>query len=97
MLERLEEERLDEERLDERTLDRLEDDKLDDDKLDVDERTDDEEATLDFTDDAEEALPPQILPVTSGVSTAPLVFTCTPKDAICPGCRFPFQLKLVAL
>ena len=47
--------------------------------------------------DAEEAgLPPQILPVTAGVSAAPLVFTCMPKDTVCPGWMLPFQLKLVA-
>ena len=47
--------------------------------------------------DAEEAgVLPQILPVTAGVSAAPLVFTCTPKETVCPGWILPFQLRLLA-
>jgi hypothetical protein len=62
------------------------------------EEDDDVEAEV-FTDDEllEDTLPPQTAPVTTGVSTAPLVSNCTPKDATCPGWRLPFQLKLVAL
>jgi hypothetical protein len=40
--------------------------------------------------------PPQMEPVTVGVSTAPLVLTCNPKDTVCPGWTLPFQLKLDA-
>ena len=47
-------------------------------------------------DDQETALP-QIAPVTAGVSTAPLVFTCIPKATVWPGWIAPFQLRLVAL
>lgn len=46
---------------------------------------------------AEDAgVPPQILPVTAGVSAAPLVFTCIPNETVWPGWILPFQLKLVA-
>lgn len=44
-----------------------------------------------------ETVPPQIAPVTAGVSTAPLVFTCIPKLTVWPGWIAPFQLRLVAL
>jgi hypothetical protein len=62
----------------------------------IDDATDEgalDERRLDATDEAA----PQIAPVTTGVSTAPLVFTCTPKDTVFPGCTLPFQLKLEAL
>jgi hypothetical protein len=41
--------------------------------------------------------PPHMLPVTTGVSIAPLPLTCIPKATVCPGCMLPFQLRLVAL
>lgn len=77
---------------------------LDDNTLDDDER-EDEDSTEDCTDDdttlerAEDAaeLVPQIAPVTTGVSTAPLVATCNPNDTVCPGEIPPFQPRLVAL
>ena len=47
--------------------------------------------------DAEDVLPPQILPVTAGVSAAPLVFSCIPNETVCPGWMLPFQLKFVAV
>ena len=72
----------DEERIDDDEEERMEDTTLDD-RLDI--------------DDADEPPLPQIAPVTTGVSTAPLVLTCTPKDATCPGCKLPFQLRLDAL
>lgn len=84
---------LDERMLDESKLD--EDERIDEDE----ERTDDgsgDEITLERTEDATELGAPQIAPVTTGVSTAPLVVTCIPKDAVCPGCTVPFQLRLVA-
>ena len=65
-----------------------------------DERTDDgtlDETILDDTDEADEPAGLQIAPVTIGVSTAPLVLTCNPKDTVCPGCTVPFQLILDAL
>jgi hypothetical protein len=65
-----------------------------------DERTDDgalDETTLDETAEADEPAALQIAPVTTGVSTAPLVLTCRPKETVCPGCTLPFQLKLDAL
>lgn len=37
-----------------------------------------DERTLDATDDTA----PQIAPVTTGVSTAPLVFTCKPNETV---------------
>jgi hypothetical protein len=43
-----------------------------------------DEITLDGVDDTAE-LPPQIAPVTTGVSIAPLAFTCIPKTTVCPG------------
>ena len=48
---------------------------------------------LDATDEAA----PQIAPVTTGVSTAPLVLTCIPNETVCPAGILPFQLKLDAL
>lgn len=45
----------------------------------------------------ETCVPPQILPVTVGVSMAPLAFTCIPKATVCPGWILPFQLRLVAV
>ena len=85
--------------LDERLLDvtvldddeRIDDEATEDGAEDATEDGADDETTLDFTEDAdetedaEEAAPPQIAPVTTGVSTAPLVFTCIPNDTICPG------------
>lgn len=65
-----------------------------------DERIDDgalEETRLDETAEADEPAALQIAPVTTGVSTAPLVLTCIPKETVCPGGTFPFQLKLDAL
>ena len=50
-----------------------------------DERNDDEtilDERLVVTDDA---LPPQIAPVTTGVSIAPFPFTCNPNEIVCPG------------
>ncbi len=75
-------------------LDRLEDrdelDKLEDRLEDLDELTDEER-------EDEATVPPQTLPVTVGVSIAPLPLTCIPKATVCPGCILPFQLRLVAL
>lgn len=81
-------------RLEELTeLDRLEDrelDKLEDRLEDLDELIDEER-------EDEATVPPQTLPVTVGVSIAPLPLTCIPKATVCPGCILPFQLRLVAL
>jgi hypothetical protein len=78
----------------------LDETRLDESRLDEDERKDDEgnedETTLERIDDADEVLPVQIAPVTAGVSTAPLVLTCTPKETVWPGCTPPFQPRLVA-
>ena len=52
-----------------------------------------DERILDATDEAA----PQIAPVTTGVSTAPLVLTCIPNETVCPAGILPFQLKLDAL
>jgi hypothetical protein len=52
-----------------------------------------EGATLEDVD----TTPPQIAPVTAGVSTAPLVLTCIPKATVWPGWIAPFQPRLVAL
>jgi hypothetical protein len=73
----------DEERVDEA------DDRIDEGALD--------ETRLDETAAADEPAALQIAPVTTGVSTAPLVLTCIPKDTVCPGGTLPFQLKLDAL
>ena len=70
---------------------------LDDNTLDDDERTTeeieedctDDETTLERAEDAAE-LVPQIAPLTTGVSTAPLVATCIPNDTVCPGAIPPF-------
>lgn len=67
-----------------------EDNTLDDDRIEEDdERTDEDgildETTLEDTADADEPAALQIAPVTTGVSTAPLVLTCIPKDIVCPG------------
>jgi hypothetical protein len=43
-----------------------------------------DELTEVATDD-EVATPLQIAPVTAGVSTVPLVFTCIPNATVCPG------------
>lgn len=51
---------------------------------------------LEDTDD-EDWVPPHMLPVTTGVSTAPLALTCTPNATVWPGCMLPFQLMLVAV
>ncbi len=69
------------------------------------EREDDteEREELEILDDRLEDLdddiwvPLQILPVTAGVSTAPLALTCTPNATVCPGCMLAFQLMLVAV
>jgi hypothetical protein len=53
--------------------------------------------TLDRTEDATELWAPQTAPVTTGISTAPLVLTCTPKDTVFPGWTLSFQLKFDAL
>jgi hypothetical protein len=83
-----------------------------DERIDDDERTDEDGAiedegtledeildgiTLDRTEDATELWAPQTAPVTTGISTAPLVLTCTPKDTVFPGWTLPFQLKFDAL
>lgn len=89
------------ERIEELEFTSEDEERIDDD----DERTDDgaldetilDETTLDETAEAEEPAALQIAPVTIGVSTAPLVFTCTPKETVFPGCTLPFQLKLDAL
>lgn len=47
-------------------------------------------------DDTLEVVPPQILPVTAGVSTLPLALTCNPKETVCPGWIPAFQPRLVA-
>lgn len=62
---------------------------------DDDKGTDD--GALEETAEADEPAALQIAPVTAGVSTAPLVLTCTPKETVCPAGILPFQLKLVAL
>ena len=79
------------ERLDDNTLDDERNDDggaIDEDERSEDERTDEDgandEATLDLTD-ADELLPPQIAPVTTGVSIAPLPFTCIPNEIVWPG------------
>lgn len=57
-----------------------------------------DDGTLDErTLDAADEVTPQIVPVTTGISTAPLVLTCIPNDTVCPGGIPPFQLKLDAL
>lgn len=82
--------------LDEATL--LEERSDDEATSDEDDERNDEATTEDTTLDlAEDAVPPQIAPVTTGVSTAPLVLTCTPKEMDCPGCTVPFQPRLDAL
>lgn len=100
---------LDDERSDEDTT--IEDDERvedteerldeDDERIEEDEdRTDDDTSVelLDLLVDTEDTAPPQIAPVTAGVSIAPLLaFTCTPNATVCPGWILPFQLKLVAL
>lgn len=67
--------------------------------LEDDERTDEakDDEAKDLADDADDVVPLQIAPVTAGVSTAPLVATCTPKDTVCPGFKLPFQPTLDAL
>lgn len=69
--------------LDERLEDTtLADERIDDDAAIDEGAIDEDETTLDFAEDTDEALPPQIAPVTAGVSTAPLVLTCTPKETV---------------
>lgn len=55
-----------------------------------------EETRLEETAEAEEPPGLQIVPVTTGVSAAPLVLTCIPKDTVCPGWMLPFQFRLEA-
>ena len=77
---------LDDERLlDVTTLD--EDERIDDDETDegAEDESTDEDTELDLTEEVDELLPLQTAPVTTGVSTAPLVLICKPKDAVCPG------------
>jgi len=66
---------LDETTLDDATLD------LEEATLDLDEETT-LDTTLDLDDEADETAPLQTAPVTTGVSTAPLVVTCRPKLAV---------------
>ena len=79
----------------EERIDDNEDERIDDDG----ERTDDDNAdeTLDLLVDTDDVLPPQIAPVTVGVSTVPFALTCKPNATVCPGWILLFQLKLEAL
>jgi hypothetical protein len=89
--------------LDEEDMDDREDEETEE---ETDEREDDteEREELERLDDRleDEAIdetwvPPHMLPVTVGVSTAPFAFTCTPNATVCPGCMPAFQLRLVAV
>lgn len=61
----------------------------DDERIDEDdERAEDgseEDITLDRVEDAVELAARQIAPLTTGISTAPLVTTCMPNEIVCPG------------
>jgi hypothetical protein len=77
-------------RLDVRLLDTTDKELEERNELDTDTTLDFNEETaledaIDFEEDADETTPLHTAPVTTGVSTAPLVVTWRPKVAVCPG------------
>jgi hypothetical protein len=89
---------LDEEDMDDREDEETEEEETDEREDDTEEREELERLDDRLEDiDDEVRVPPHMLPVTVGVSTAPFAFTCTPNATVWPGCMPAFQLRLVAL
>jgi hypothetical protein len=87
-------------------IDEREEDGIDEGVDDLTEEAIDDGATDDFAElagielgakELDATAPPQILPVSCGISAAPLVSTCTPNTALWLGCKLPFQATLVAV